>query len=84
MLRLTPIYGNGWTDGERTIQEPPPFEISIEEQTERKLRGKIVSKGHPYEGRSLSATRSFSNDNSVFSCTIMSASGVVVYGYCKV
>jgi hypothetical protein len=84
LVLITPIYGNGWTDGERTIREPEPFQISLEDKRDKTFRGRVISKGHVYDGYNLEASRAFTNDDSVFNCTLKADGGETIYGYCRI
>lgn len=78
---IKPIYGNGWTDRQEIIDEPPEFicDLSLEGET---YTGFIESEFKEIDGSKFEASPRYENDRSVFNCKI-SNPGRCIYGYCE-
>lgn len=81
---IDPIYGNGWTDGIDTIDEPSPFKIETSDKENGAITGIIVTEGHALAGCNFSARRRFSSEELIFNCAIWPFKGKVLNGYCNI
>jgi hypothetical protein len=52
LITVTPVYGHGWFEGAEALsQVPAPFEMKILITDDREWNGPVVSRGHPFQGR---------------------------------
>lgn len=92
IMNVIPIYGNGWTDGLKTIDEPIPFQIDVnDESSSDRVLGMIVTTGHDFFGWIFEASPRFHNDRTIYDCTLGGAVGTndykgrsQIYGYCQI
>jgi hypothetical protein len=90
IIKVTPIYGNGWTDGVVTVDEPLPFEIDGSQTSEGKIDGIVVTAGHPLLGQDFGASPRWVGDNLTFNCRIgpvrnaSPADEKALHGYCLI
>jgi hypothetical protein len=91
-MHVTPIYGNGWTDGVATIDEPLPFQIVPDKISDAgKVSGVVVSRGHALFGCHFEASLRFDGDNSHYNCRLhpdaamfSGLPGPDLQGYCMI
>lgn len=83
LLCVTPVYGNGWTDGSATVDEPSPFKVEIDENENGDFTGQIVSNEHALAGYHFKASRRHTEADSLYNCRVSSNKGLVLQGYCK-
>lgn len=88
-LSITPIYGNGWTDGDTTVDEPKPFTIEASQFSREAVIGKVITEQHALYGNTFQGKRRYCDDNLVFNCNIFPESvenvdtgQPILKGYC--
>jgi hypothetical protein len=91
IIAIKPIYGNGWTDGVATIDEPAPFEVAGSQAPGGKFQGLVITTQHMLSGRHFEASPRRAGDTSTFNCRIDAAGdarhmteGRTLYGYCLI
>ena len=91
-VRVEPIWGNGWWDGEKTVEPPAPFSISLSEGAlEQGFQG-VIEGESALAGRVISGSRTFANEPDYFTVMLRGAdhdsvkddTGKVLSGYVKV
>lgn len=88
LIRVTPIYGWGWTDGDRTLLEPGAFEIETSEWDSESPAGVVATRGHDLAGYQFSGSPRHVERDSVYNCTLApgaSSAGSnkpTIHGYC--
>lgn len=84
-MTVEPIYGNGWTDGHDSIQEPSRFTIDAQRTDKGKIVGRIIiSEEASLKGAMFEATPRHAAIDSVFNCCIKIEKGAVLIGYCLI
>ena len=82
-IRAIPIYGNGWTDGLATVDEPEPFDVELATDDNSDFAGQIVSLGHAFYGHGFQASRRHVEHDDCYNCQILLSNGIILQGYCS-
>lgn len=82
LFHILPIYGNGWSDGIYTIEEPPPFYVDVEEISDGNFVGHINSSDPDFNGCRFTASLRYANEDITFNCQILRGANVLLEGYC--
>jgi hypothetical protein len=79
---VKPIYGNGWTDGIGSVDQPGPFEVEGDMLEVGQANG--IVRGDPdLEGASFEASSASVEPGDVFRCEVHGP-GLNLYGYCYI
>ena len=91
IVTVTPIYGNGWTDGSMTIDEPSTFQVEAEPDYRFGdiVRGTVVTQNHILFGYKFSAAPRHNENDGAYTCTLSKPNTVgdehnTFSGYCIV
>ena len=83
-LHVIPIYGNGWTDGRKTLNEPPPFDVEVGDRDGDTVVGIIVSQGHALNGAEFLASLRYKDDSTTYNCSVLAKNSCLLQGYCMI
>lgn len=81
-VRAQPIYGNGWTDGTVTVDEPEPFDVELTSDDGGDLAGHIVSVGHILNSHGFQASQRHEGQDDCYDCQILLGNRILLRGYC--
>jgi hypothetical protein len=81
LVTVRPIYGNGWTDGIRTIETPGAFEVVFSRKGDL-LTGKVESE-HDYAGWHCQLTQRHARWNGCVNVELTGPNGRV-HGYAEI
>jgi len=81
-FRVTPIYGNGWTDSVRSIATPSAFKVRGE-LLHHCVNGKIETSG-PFHGARFEGVPRHAEPDGIYSCQLSVSGGQQLNGYCLI
>src|SRR5437763_17038164 len=84
LIKVTPIYGYGWTDGERTVETPGAFEVRGTQSDKKSLVGSVEASNHEFDGARFSATARHTTRDGIYNCRVSKTAGQSSQGYCLI
>ena len=81
-FHVTPIYGNGWTDGADTIFTPDSFDVQGEQSGDC-LVGTVES-SNALDGAQFRATPRHTTSDGVYNCELALPDRQSLNGYCLI
>ena len=81
-FHVTPIYGNGWTNGVHTVKTPEPFQV-LGARSQDAIIG-TIEKSDQFDGAQFRAMPRHVEQTDYFNCELLLSDGQRLAGYCMI